>query len=394
MHSLLQDFLSPVNVDLIANGYEYLPNQWGTRIGIHNSTEELPDMLGVKIAIIGVEEDRKRTDDLPGCAHAPNAIRRQLYKMQVWQDNFKVVDLGNIKSGESQSDTFFAIEKVVRILLNDKITPIILGGTHDLSYGQFMGHGKDGRLVNAVVFDETIDLFLSEEEIAAESFLYKMLTQRSSLFNFSHIGHQRYLVDPRMVSTLEELHFECYGLGELKPKVAEVEPIIRNAHLVSFDMSAICHRDAPGVDNGTPNGFGGDDACRIARYAGVSDHVRSFGIYQYNPYLDQREQTAMLISQMVWYFVDGFFKRRHDLPELDERGFLKYIVNFRTNDHTIEFVKSKKSDRWWMKVPVLTNGEEIGEQLIPCSYGDYEMAAKKEEIPDRWMKAYHRFCDL
>jgi len=53
-------------------------------------------------------------------------------------------------------------------------------------------------------------------------------------------------------------------------------------------------------------------------------------------------------------------------------------------------LKSKKSDRWWMKVPCKkTKNRKKGYQLVPCSYSDYALACK-DEIPDRWMKAFLR----
>ena len=388
---MLEDFLSPIDLEDIVDGLQFNPNQWGSKLRIHQE-DDMPDLMGMQIALIGVEEDRNRDDASIGCQAAPNAVRRQLYQLYNWEKNFKIVDLGNIRSGKTRKDTCFAVRRLVRYLLDDNIIPVLIGGTHDISYGQFLGHGGTDNMVNVVVFDEKIDLFSTEDDLDPESFLYRMLMKKSFLFNFAHVGYQRYLVDPMMLDTLEKLHFECYSLGEIRNNMEEVEPIIRNAHMISFDISAIRYAEAPGTDYATPNGFRGEEACRVARYAGLSDHVSSFGVYQYNPQFDHRNQTAKLLAQMIWYFADGFYSRKYDHPELDERDCLKYIVNFSDNDHEIQFLKSRKSDRWWMNIPVMHKGNLRGHQLIPCSYADYELACR-DEIPDRWMKSYLRLAD-
>ncbi len=388
---MLEDFLSPIDLYKISNNESYKNTQWGSLISIYQKEGELPELEDKQIAIIGVQEDRSRMDEHPGCKAAPDIVRRELYQLYNWEKQFGLVDLGNIKSGQTQKDTYFAVQMVVKTLLQAGIVPLIIGGTHDVSYGQFLGHEDEEKMVNVAVFDEKIDLFSRDLEVIDEaSFLYRLLSKESFLFNFSHIGYQRYLVDPAMLDTLEKLHFECYSLGQIRENIREVEPVIRNAHMVSFDVSAIRFSEAPGTDHPSPHGFHGEEACRIARYAGMSDHVSSFGIYQYNPQNDIKQQTAKLLAQVLWYFVDGFYSRKFDHPEHEnESDFMKYMVHLSDNDYVIHFIKSKKSDRWWMRVPVTQKGEESRYHLIPCSYNDYEMALK-DELPDRWLKSYLR----
>ena len=388
---MLEDFLSPIDTTNLLEPQEYAKNQWGNCIEKHIDT--LPDYSEIDIAIIGVEEDR-RNHGKTGCKEGANAVRRELYKLYKWQKRFRVADLGNIKAGRTQHDTYIGVGRVVEILREEKVVLIIIGGTHDVTYGQFLGYGNQtSDFVNVAVFDQEIDLFSSQRHaMGPYSFLYRILTQQPNLFNFTLVGFQHFLVDPNIVNTLEGLHFECHSLGHIRSNIEEVEPIVRNADVVSFDVSSIRQSDAPAVDRLSANGFYGEEACQIARYAGLSDHVSSFGLYQFNPLLDQNNQTAKLVAQMVWYFVDGFYGRKNDHPSVSSKGFLQYIVNFKENEHEIVFVKSKRSDRWWMRVPVLkfkNKEQEDRYELVPCSYSDYELACK-EEIPDRWMRAYLR----
>lgn len=385
---MLNDYLSPLSFPVEPANYAI--NQWGRRLRLY-VPDAFPDLIGIKIALIGVEEDRLQT----GCQKAPDAVREHLYQLYNWEPSFKIADLGNIRAGETQKDTYFAVRKVVRILRQNHILPILIGGTHDVTVAQMLAHSDETRL-NALIFDEKIDLYPDPDNFTTpSSFLYPMLMQKSNLFHFSLIGYQRPLTDAAMVEALEKLYFECYPLGEVRENIQNIEPLIRPANLISFDMSAVRLTNAPAVTDSSLFGFSGEEACRIARYAGLSDHVSSMGIYQYNPNLDSSQQpTARLVAQMIWHFVEGVYARKYDLPEIDERNFLKYIVNFKDLDHELTFLKSKKSSRWWMKIPMANklnadNEQQDNYEWLPCAYADYEMACR-EQIPDRWMRAYLR----
>ena len=190
---------------------------------------------------------------------------------------------------------------------------------------------------------------------------------------------------------MNKMYFDVFRLGEVRADMEEVEPIVRNADMISFDISAIRQSDAPGNKNVSPNGFYGEEACRITRYAGISDKTSSIGFYEVNPTVDERGQTAHLTAQMIWYFIDGFYSRKNDFPMKDKSNYIKYLVNLRKEDKEIVFYKSKKSDRWWMEVPCPTHMSQYERHhLVPCSYADYQTACN-EEMPDRWWQAYQKF---
>lgn len=382
---MLNDYLSPL---LPIQSLAYGINQWGSRLQMYQSNKAFPVLDKVQLAIIGVEEDRSAEH---GCSMAPDAVRQQLYQLYYWWSGLNIADLGNIKAGGTVKDTYFAVQSVVAELLQLGIVPIIIGGTHDVSYGQFGGHALAEKETQLVVVDEKINLFTNtlNYDIESQSFLYRLITEKSTLLHFAQVGFQRHLVDPYLIESIEKLGFDAYSVGEIRNKLPEIEPIVRDAQMVSVDMSVARLADAPGVEHASPNGFSGEDLCQLARYVGLSDHVRSIGIYAYNPLLDRQAQTASLVAQIIWYFVDGYYERKHDFPERDERNYISYIVNFKDNDYELIFLKSKKSDRWWVRVPI-GSAKQNHYRLIPCSYHDYETACR-DEVPDRWLRAYWRW---
>ena len=108
-----------------------------------------------------------------------------------------------------------------------------------------------------------------------------------------------------MLETIDNLRFDCYRVGNVKEHMEEMEPVIRNASLFSFDISAIQHAHAP-ANRLTPNGFSGEEACMLMQYAGMSSNVNTIGIYGYTQKHDRYDLTAKQISHMLWYFWMGF----------------------------------------------------------------------------------------
>ncbi|MCC7233394.1 MAG: formimidoylglutamase [Bacteroidia bacterium] len=352
--------------------------------------DSFPDCEGIHIAIFGVEEDRGSVRN-DGCSAAPDNVREKLYGLRTAAYQYQIADLGNLRKGETLNDTYAAVTTVMTELLREKILPLIIGGSQDLTYAQYAAYQKLEETVNIVSVDSHFDLGASDEPLNANTYLGKIvLKEPNFLFNFSNIGYQTCFAGVEQVDLMEKLFFDAYRLGQVQQDLEEAEPIVRNADILSFDISAIRQSDAPGNGNASPNGFYGEEACRIVRYAGLSDKLTSFGIYEINPLYDHYDQTSHLAAQMIWYFFEGYYNRKHDVPLRSRNGFVKYRVAMKKEDQEIVFYKSEKSERWWMEVPY--PNEKIRYQrhhMVPCSYRDYKLACSNE-LPDRWWQAFQK----
>ncbi|NNC94629.1 MAG: formimidoylglutamase [Chitinophagales bacterium] len=379
--------LKPVS-GLVSKKDNFTDDQWGKQVFVYEDGDL--NLEEFDIAIVGIEEERASVAN-EGCSQAPDAIRSELFKLHLNNSNFKVVDLGNIEPGHSIKDTYFGLASLLYELLKSNTTTIILGGSHDLTYAQYIAYQELYELVNLVVIDEKIDVEeVKDHNMRSDSYLLPIfMHQPNILFNYCHLGYQKYLTHEKAVEIMDGLSFEFHRLGEVRGNLENVEPYIRNADLLSLDMSSVRSSDSPGHKSATPNGFYAEEVCQIAQYAGYSDLLTTFGIYEMNPLFDKRDQSAQLASQIIWHFVEGFYNRKGDLPGKNNEQFLKYIVKFDDMDHSIIFWKSKISDRWWMELPYGDNEKFSRQQIIPCSYQDY-LRACKEELPDRWMKAYQK----
>jgi formiminoglutamase len=391
----LADFFSPISLSDISSKNEYLNSQFGRVIQIYQ--DEFPNWEDEEnrpnLAIIGVEEDRASINN-KGTAKAPNAVRKHLYDLYQGDYKTKIVDFGNIKAGDSINDTYAALKVVVEELVKKDIVPIIIGGGQDLTYAQYRGYQELEQRVEVAVIDAKFDLDQEHTEdmpLNSQTYLnHLILHQPDYLFNLNNVAYQTYLVSKESINMYDKLFFNAQRVGMIAGKLDQAEPIIRAADMVSFDIGAIRASEAPGNANAVPNGLFGDEACQLARYAGMSDKCSSIGFYEFNPTFDPMEQTAMLVSQMIWCFVDGYYNRKNDAPLVPKSAYIIYRTPLENEDHELVFVKSKKSDRWWMQVPYFGT-KSVNERfyLVPCRYEDYQLAISGE-MPDIWWKTHQK----
>jgi len=377
------EYLKPVDDALLAFAKVQANQSFGKCIEIYSSQNDFPNLTNKKIVIVGVEEGRGSLNN-NGTGSNLDEIRKELYKLYPGNWPINVADIGNISQGNTVEDTYFALTELLSHLIKNKIIPIVIGGGQDLTYANYRAYDKLEQTVNIVAVDNKFDLGSIDDELTSTSYLSKIvMNQPNNLFNFSNIGYQTYFNSQNEIDLLDNLFFDTYRLGEVSNAIQIVEPILRDADIVSIDLSSVKNADAPANNNATPNGFTGAEICAISRYSGISDKVTSFGIYEYNAKFDTKNQTAQLISQMIWYFIEGVNYRANDYPFGLKDNYQKYIVPI--EDQVLNFHKSNKSGRWWMEINLNDNNKFKRHALIPCTYQDY-ISATNQEIPDRWMK--------
>ncbi len=371
----LHDFLEPVDIHALNDDEGYNDGQLAKYIQVYET--ELPDLAAADIVLLGIGEMRGfQLNAVP--SQAPNIIRKHLYQLHYWHTNIVIADLGNIKTGASLSDSYAAVKTVLAELLRLNKTVVLLGGSHDLTLAQYYAYKELAQVVEATCIDALIDL-RSESQVRSENFLMEMLTSEPNLVkHYNHIGFQSYYVHPRMLETMDKLRFDCHRLGMAKENMEEMEPVLRNTHLLSFDISAVKYSDAP-ANQHSPNGFTGEEACILTRYAGMSTNLSTLGIYGYRPELDVNELTATQIAQMLWYFIDGKNRAKQEAALDDSSNFNEFHTVFAEVDTV--FKQSKKTGRWWMQLP--------NNKMVACSYADY-VHASRDEIPERWLRAQER----
>jgi len=370
----LHQYLSPLNVAEISGDAAYNDSQLGSVIKINE--EDIPDLSNVNIVIVGVNEFRG--NGFISTDNSADAIRKKFYELHYWHKEISIADIGNIKAGASLNDSYSALTIVLKELFQLNKAVVIIGGSHDNTLAQYFAYKDLNKIIDATVVDATIDL-RSESTLRSENFLMEMLTSEPNMVrHYNHIAFQSYFVHPGMLETMDKLRFDCFRVGTVKEDLDEMEPVIRNCDLFSFDIAAIKNSDAPAA-TASPNGLTGEEACTLARFAGMSASLSSFGVYGYDASKDHQRLTALQIAQMLWYFIDGRNRIRKESLLHEAQDFNQFHTAFAEVDTV--FLQSKKTGRWWMQLP--------DKKVIACSYKDY-LFASNNEIPERWLRAQER----
>ncbi|KAB2813681.1 formimidoylglutamase [Phaeocystidibacter luteus] len=385
---MLTDILSPVPGHILSAAEDLHPGTLGRKLQIHAEVSGLPDLEQVKIGIIGVQEDRGSHFNR-GSADGPDKVRQYLYQLMLGHWGFEIADLGNIYKGETLEDSIAGLRIVVEELRKQDVIPLVIGGSQDLTYAMYRAYDKLEQTVNLVSIDSRFDLGQHQDGFGSHNYLsHIVLNKPYNLFNFSNLGYQSYFIPPEEIDLMERMHFETHRIGKLRADMSEVEPVVRDADMVTFDMSAVRQGDSPAHGMPSPNGFSGEEACAISRYVGLSDKVSCFGIFEFNPALDFQGMSAHLMAQMAWYFIEGVQQRRGDYPFASKKDYTKFTVLIDEGELELIFYKSPLSERWWIEVPI-RQAQHMRHALIPCNAKDYE-AAMEGEIPDRWWKAQQK----
>ena len=381
----LNDYFNPVSLDRPRFNYVSEEHSFSRNISIHTPDNPIHNLDQHQVALIGVPQDQHAL--IKGSASAPDKIRGMLYQLRKINNNIRTCDLGNIKITDQVNDTYYALRDIILELVERNVIPVILGGSQDLSFGVTLALEKMQGIHQVVTIDPRLD-FSAEpaQEIHSRNYLdYNLDPEKKKHFILCNMGHQVYFVTEEQADRMERDYFLSARLGEIRNNLRLAEPILRDASFLSLDMNAIRHSDAPGVTIPSPNGFFGDELCTFTRYAGLSNSLQVFGVFEMHPGNDLNEQTSHLAAQAIWYFMDGLSHRVKEHPLSTPEHTKKFIISMNESDDDLIFHKSMLSEKWWMEIPA-KNPATNHNFFVACSYEDYQSACN-QEIPERWWRA-------
>ncbi|TAH17266.1 MAG: formiminoglutamase [Cytophagales bacterium] len=319
-----------------------------------------------------------------------DSIRKIFFSLQKSSVNYRILDLGNLRLNDDIEENYLKISEVCKGLMQENVLPILIGAANDYALGQYFAYQDLEKMIYVLNIDSKLDI-REESSYAADKYVSKILLhQPNYLFSLGLLGYQTYLNSNEALEMCKKLNFDMLSVGEMRQNKADIEPMIRVADMISIDISAIRRSDAPAQPHAFHFGLTGEEITQIAWYAGLNDKLSSFGIYGYRADLDTNNQTAEVISVMLWYFIEGFYYRKGEFP-LRENFYVKYIIPFGKEKTELTFYKSILSERWWVEIPAREDKKSTIQRkiLVPCSYADYEEALAGN-LPDRWLKALIR----
>jgi formiminoglutamase len=383
----LNDYFNPVSIEEPV--FEHLSRQAGFahNITVHTENTSIKDLSKYKIALLGVPDGRNSPNT--GSLKGPDMVRSQLYGLSKVPGKSKIIDLGNMKQGVTFNDTLAGLTDVLVQMLNENVFPVIIGGSSALvpAIDRALSQLKIRYILTAV--DSRIDFNNERKEPDSCNYLNTIQNNHKSTFDqYINIGYQTYLNDQQVINRFMKKGAELVRIGDVRQAIYLTEPLFRDSDAAIFDISAVRQAESPGTFSPSPNGFYGEEICLLSRYAGISDKLKIFGLFDVNPEYDIRSQTAGLAAQILWFFLEGFSQKQYETPVLNTGNsgrFIKYHVRVTDLEDDMIFVKSNLTDRWWIE---LSSGDDEN-TYVACSHEDY-LKANRNEVPDRWVKAVER----
>jgi arginase family enzyme len=383
----LNDYFNPVSIE--KPEFENISNQAGFshNIAIHTANFPLKELSEYKIALFGVPEGRNSPGI--GTMKGPDRIRGELYKLSRIPGKSKIIDLGNMKPGVTFNDTISGLTDILTFLISENIFPVIIGGSSALAISVDRALSSLKIKYTLAAVDSRIDYINEKKESDSFNYLNNIIHNHKSYFyHYINIGYQTYLNDQQVLNRFLKRKSELVRIGDVRKAIHLTEPLFRDSDVAVFDISAVRQSDAPGTICPSPNGFYGEEICLLARYAGISDNLKIFSLFDVNPELDIRCQTVGLAAQLLWFFLEGFSQKQYETPVLSNSNsgrFISYHVRITDLDDDLIFVKSNLTDRWWIEVKT-GNDRSV---YISCSHEDY-LKANRNEVPSRWVQGVER----
>ena len=161
----------------------------------------------------GPSRHRRRESETRGAGHhagqcqAPDEVRKKLYHLKRGTGSYRIVDLGNLKPGVDLDETYVRLSEVCRMLLEENV-PIIIGGSHDLDYGQYWAYERMEKLISLLNIDAFLDLEDRHGIQPDRRHIHKILLHEPNyLLSYTHLAYQSYLIDPSSIGVFGKALF-------------------------------------------------------------------------------------------------------------------------------------------------------------------------------------------
>ena len=283
--------------------FERRGNENDARLG-EIVSRQIGDYDAAQIVILGCPQDAGviRSNGRGGAKLAPDAIRREFYKLTNFNINALIFDLGNTIIKDELEATHDTQQQIVEELLRDDKKIISLGGGGDIAYPDARAMAKVFGTDNIIAFNinQHFDARLSEtrnNETAYRQLLDENLLEPA---NFYEVAFQTHSNSRHYFDYLQRLNVNLISLEEFR----QIEDYnlavlgLRNERQLfwCFDADAVRASDAPGTSAPSPLGLLADEFCDLAAIAGFQAKTRVVEFTEVNPKFDIDNRTAKLIA--------------------------------------------------------------------------------------------------
>ena len=368
---MILEYFNSVNKNAVDFANRQNSDQLGKKIGI-NGRDDFNNYSNINIVIFSISEYRSE-QSIQKTFNADKDFRTKLYSLYIGNWNNEVFDLGNLINGNELSDTNYALERIIKSFIKNKIFVITIGGSQSLTYNLYNSIKSFFNSVNLVTVDNKLDF--TKNNNVDDSYLSKIILDDDNKLNqFSNIGFQKHLTSTKEIELASKMKFESLSLGKVKSNVDEAEPIFRDSNLSSFDIRSVKSGDINNAHQ-YPNGFTTYEFCSLSRFSGSGSKSKVVSFFENWDFSIMNS----LLAEAVWYVIDGFNSRFDENPEEDSKDFVYYHIE--VDNYKFKFYKSLITNRWW--VEFINDGLiSIEKDIISCTANDY-YSCKNSIISER-----------
>lgn len=276
---------------------------------------------GVAFGIIGFQCDEGAERDLSrmGSNEGPRAIRHRLARLPLQRREHHYYDAGDISCTDHDLEASqAALAEAVAMLLKKQITPIVIGGGHELALGHFSGISATfptDQRIGIVNFDAHFDLHSirpSNRRSATTVFadIAHACEEENRRFDLNCVGiqhsgnfHQSFDVAHQLDANIiyaEDLHRnlkeKCYDFID---RVIDENDLI----YISLSMDVFSPAFAPGVGATQPLGITPWQIIPLIRQLANSGKVIAYDICEHIPRYDIDHHTAKLAATLIYEMI-------------------------------------------------------------------------------------------
>lgn len=382
----VRHYFEPVNFEVYSES-----NKPAWKYSMGESIEKVTNTFTIEkfakldLVIFGVPFDSTKSDSYT--TQAPDKVRQQFYCLTKPQSKLNIVDFGNVKPSTSLKGNYKALRDIVEYLNELNIPSLVIGGSQDLSYGISEAY-KSNKLFTYTTIDSVFDIKKGKESFNSKNYLSRIFSSNPDIFQFSLLAYQGHFVSPERIAKTKGINYHV-RLGQIRDNILEAEPVLRNSDVLSFDIGAIKNSDIPGGNGMNPNGLRSEEACQLAKFAGLSERLKVFGIFEFDPEKDKYDLTAKLSAELLWYYIDGMVNRKSLSEFSSKEKLIVYQVDVKDVSKPLVFLKNEKTSQWWMQIRAFNN-EKI---TLSCTEEEYRQACNND-IPEIWLRYVQKIDEL
>lgn len=280
-----------------------------------------------RVALIGMPQDIgvERNGGRPGARHAPEAIRRMLYRMTPYDVETDrsiphgfLFDLGDINCNGELEEIHDRLTEAVAIVRKHGLIPLVLGGGHDTTYAAASGvYAVDGPF-GMINLDAHLDVRPPKPNRNSGT-SFRMLLEEGKIASgyFVEFGIQSFANAEEHVRWLNQNGGRIISLEEVRAK--GFNKSLSTAYLIAssdvagvygtLDIDGVRAADAPGVSATMPDGFTATELLATARMLGRRPSTIALDIVEVNPSFDRDNITAKLAAHAAIRFIAGVAER-------------------------------------------------------------------------------------